>query len=78
MKKYILDQSHILGDELPLVSQDGILDITPEQILQSRECTLRNRNITKHLIKWTGYPGHDATWEWEDSLIQTYPNFVSR
>ena len=30
LKKYISDQSHILGDELPLVSQDGILDITPE------------------------------------------------
>ena len=45
LKKYVPDEHHILGDELPLVTKDGILDITLECILQSRECTLKNRTI---------------------------------
>ena len=30
LKRYVTDESHILGDELPLVTKDDILDITPE------------------------------------------------
>ena len=33
LKTYVRNESHILGDELPLVTKDGILDITPERIL---------------------------------------------
>ena len=54
LKRYVPNESHILGDELPLVTKDGILDITPERILQTRERVLCNKSIMKHLIKWTG------------------------
>ena len=60
-KKYVPDENHILGDELPLVTKEGTLDITLERILQSKECILRNKSIMEHLIKWTGYPKQDAS-----------------
>ena len=72
------DENHILGDEIPLVTKDGILDITPKWILQTRERILRNKSIIEHLVKWTGYPKQDASWEREDSLIQSYLDFFSR
>ena len=78
LKRYVPNEHHILGDELPLVFKDGILDITPKCILQSRECTLKNCTIMEHLVKWTGYPDQDATWEHEDSLVKAYPEFFSR
>ena len=76
LKKYVPDELHIL-DEQPLISKDGT-DITPERIFQTRERTLRSRAINEHLIKWTGYPEEDASWEREDTLISTYPEFMSR
>lgn len=78
LKKYVPDDNHILGDEIALVSKDGTLDINPERILQTRQRILRNRTIIEHLIKWTGYPEEDASWEREDSLLNSYPEFMSR
>ena len=78
LKKYVPDASHILGDEITLVSEDRTLEISPERILQSRERVLRNRTIMEHLIKWSGYPEEDASWEREDSLLKLYPQFMSR
>ena len=78
LKKYEPNDRHILGDEQPLVSKDGTLDISPESILQNRERILRNRTQREYLIKWTGYPEEDASWEREDSLTNTYLDFMSR
>ena len=77
-KRYVLDENHILGYELPLVTKYGILDITPKRVLQTRQSVLRNKSIMEHLITWIGYPEQDASWEREDSLIQSYPDFFSR
>ena len=78
LKKYVPDANHILDDELPLITNDGTLDIKPERILQYRTRILRNKIINEYLIKWTGYPEEDATWEREDSLVSAYPEFLSR
>ena len=78
LKKYVPHEHHILGDELSLVTKDGILDITPKHIVKSGECTLSNCTIMEHLVKCTRYPDQDATWEREDSLVKAYPNFLSR
>ena len=32
----------------------------------------------EYLVKWIGYPDHDATWEREDSLVKSYLDFVLR
>ena len=42
LKTYVPDDLHILGDEQPLISKDGTLDITPKRILQTRERTLHS------------------------------------
>ena len=78
LKKYVPDANHILDDELPLVSKDGTLDINPERVLQTRTRVLRNRTLNEYLIKWSGYPEEDATWEREDLLTTNYPDFISR
>ena len=51
LKRYVPNEHHILGDELPLVTKDGILDIALGHIFQSWECTLRNHTIMEHLVK---------------------------
>ena len=78
LKKYVPDENHILGDEMPLVSKDGTLDIQPDRILQWRERSLRNKILTEYLVKWTGYPEEDAPWETEESLMNSYSDFLSR
>ena len=78
LKKYVLDNCQILGDEQPLVSKDGTLHITPERVLQTREHVLRNRTQREYLIKWTCYPKEDASWERDDQLANSYPDFMSR
>ena len=57
----ILLKRYVPDNELPLVTQEGTLDITPEAILQTRVRTLQNCTINKYPIKWTSYPDKDAT-----------------
>ena len=78
LKKYVPDANHILSDELPLGSNNGDLAITHKRVMQSRTRILRNMTLNKYLIKWTGYPKEDATWEREDILLANYPEFMSR
>jgi hypothetical protein len=41
------------------VSVDDHVEYEVERILDSR----RRRNATEYLVKWVGYPDHDASWE---------------
>ena len=76
MKKYVPDPNHIFEDDQLQITKDGMIDIQPEAILQTRARTLQNRTMTDYLIKWLGYPEDDATWEREDTLLQDYPEFM--
>ena len=78
LKKYVPDPNHIFEDDQLQVTKDGVIDIQPEAILQTRARTLQNRMMTKHLIKWLGYPEDDATWEREETIIKDFPEFMSR
>ena len=78
LKRYIPDPTHILLDTQRITTLEGAIEIQPESILQTRVRQLRNRSINEYLIKWTGYPEEDATWEREDTLLTSYPNFLSR
>ena len=78
LKQYIPDPNHILDDETIITADDGTFAIEPQEILQTRIQTLRNREIKEHLVKWSAYPIDDATWEREDQLVQDYPSFMSR
>jgi hypothetical protein len=39
-----------------------------EEVLDTREWKLRNKNIKEYLIKWKNLPIEDATWEGEKIL----------
>ena len=78
LKKYVLDPNHIFEEDELHVTKEGVIEIQPEAILQTRMRILYNRSMNKYLIKWLGYPTDDTTWEREETLLENYPNFMSR
>ena len=78
LKKYVPDPNHILEDDQLQVTKDGVIDIQPKAILQTRARTLHNRTMNNFLIKWMGYSEDDATWEREETLLQDFPEFMAR
>jgi hypothetical protein len=42
--------------ELPLLDEEGQLELDPEEILEARERKLRSRIIREFLIRWRGLP----------------------
>ncbi|WP_208972681.1 hypothetical protein, partial [Escherichia coli] len=78
LKKYIPNPDHVLNDEQIVLPTQGILQLQPNQILETRERSLRNRVIRDHLVQWKDYPLEDATWEEETSLLKDYPELFAR
>ena len=78
LKPYIPKQDHVLDDEQAVLPAQGILELRPERILDTKERILRNRTLRDHLIQWKDYPIEDATWEEETSLLKDYPELFSR
>ena len=78
LKKYVPDPNYIFEEDELHVTKEGVIDIQPKAILQTRTRTLRNRSMNEYLIKWLGYPTDDATWEREETLLENYPDFLSR
>ena len=74
----LLHPNHIFEEDELHVTKEEVIDIQPESILQTRIRTLRNRSMNEYLIKWLEYPTDDATWEREESLLENYPDFLSR
>ena len=72
LKKYVSDPNHIVEDDQLQVTKDGVIDIQPEVVLQTRARTLQNRTMNEYLIKWMGYPEDDATWKREETLIKGF------
>ena len=48
LKQYIPEPNHILDDETIIAANDAI---QPQEILQTRIRTLRNREIKEHIVK---------------------------
>ena len=55
------------SEELPLLDEEGQLELVPEEVLEFRERKL-SRVIRECLIRWRGIPVEDATWESEQVL----------
>ena len=73
LKQYIANSEHILNtDDTILVNQEEF-PMKPEMILETKERNLRRRTIREVLVKWSGYPAEDASWEDWDSLIAQFP-----
>src|SRR4051794_26103896 len=51
----------------PAITVNDHEEYEVEQILDSRRC----RNNPEYLVKWVGYPDHDASWEPLSNLDNT-------
>jgi hypothetical protein len=66
--KKAVGQHAIISTELPPLYEQGQLILISKEVLETRECKLRNRSIKDYLIKWKNLPIEDATWEGEKIL----------
>jgi hypothetical protein len=68
----------VIGDKIPVqtifleLDEEGKIILDPEAITDTRIHQLRNRSISKYLIKWKKLPTEDSTWE-DESFIQKHP-----
>jgi len=66
--KKALGHNVVASSQLPPLDE-GQLVLIPEEILDSRERSLRKRTIREYLVKWKNLPMEDATWE-NDEVLQ--------
>jgi hypothetical protein len=50
----------------------------PMDILEVQECVTRSRRVKLYKVLWNNQSEHDATWEREDYLQDTYPFFFAK
>jgi hypothetical protein len=71
----------VIGDKIPVqiilpeLDEEGKIILDPKAITNTRIHQLRNRSISKYLIKWRKLPIEDSTWE-DDSFIQKHPELL--
>ena len=53
------------------LTEDGVLQTQPDQLLQARHTTA---GATEVLVKWQGLPDCDNSWEPPSSLLSQFPN----
>lgn len=61
---------------LPNVDKNRILQPKLEEILDRRVRLIKNRFVTKLLVRWLGQTSNDATWESFHKLNTTLPHLV--
>lgn len=55
----------------PVIVDDGSIEYEVERILDKRVRQYGRGSRTEYLVKWLGYPDHDATWEPASHLTRT-------
>ncbi|MCO5563659.1 hypothetical protein L7F22_017306 [Adiantum nelumboides] len=75
LKPYVPNPDQNLDAKQIVVLAQGVLELQPNYILETRERKLRNRSIIEHLVKWKDFPEEDATWEDEITLQKDYPTY---
>ena len=71
----------VISDKIPVQTIFPELDeeikiiLEPEAIIDTRIHQLRNRSISKYLIKWRKLSVEDSTWE-DESFIQKHPELL--
>ena len=69
--------NNVIGDNLPVqkilreLDKEGKIILKLEAVTETRTRQLRNRSISKYLIKWKNLPIEDSTWE-DDNFIQKH------
>jgi hypothetical protein len=59
------------------LDEEGKIILEPKSITEKRIRQLRNRSISKYLIKWRKLPAEDSTWE-DEFFIQEHPELLKR
>jgi hypothetical protein len=73
----------VIGDKIPVqtifpeLDEEGKIILETKSITDTRIRQLRNRSISKYLIKWRKLPAEDSTWE-DESFIQMHPELLKR
>ncbi|MCO5586342.1 hypothetical protein L7F22_040282 [Adiantum nelumboides] len=78
LKPYVPNPDQVLDAEQIVVLAQGVLELQPDYILETRERKLRNKSIIEHLVKWKDFPEENATWEDEVTLQKDYPDLPLR
>lgn len=72
---YLLGQDAVVQTELPLVGEDGQMQLEPVAILDRKLVKQHNRPVTKVLVHWSNSIPEDATWETWHDFQQRFPLF---
>ena len=71
----------VIGDKIPVqtilleLDEEGKIILELEAITDTRIRQLRNRSISKYLIKWRKLPAEDSIWE-DEPFIQKHPELL--
>ena len=73
----------VIGDKIAVqtifieLEEEAKIILEPEAITDTRTCQLRNRSISKYLIKWRKLPVENSTWE-DETFIKKHPKLLKR
>lgn len=70
-----LGNDAVVQSELPLVGEDGRIQLEPLAVLDRRLVKRNNRPFTEVLVQWTNTIPNDATWEPWHEFQQRFPHF---
>ncbi|CAL9238536.1 unnamed protein product [Arabidopsis halleri] len=75
LKQHIGSLTPVPG-QLPTLRENGYLYLQPETVLRKRTIRAGEKDIKELLIKWKDLPREDTTWEEEEQLEGSFPEFV--
>ena len=73
----------VIGENLPVqtilpeLDDEGKIILEPKAVIETRTRQLRNRSISKYLIKWNNLPTEYPTWE-DENFIQKHSELLKR
>ena len=77
LRKYILDPSHVLREQLVQLKENLTYEETHVQIVDRKEQVLRSKVIPLFKVLWKNHEREEATWEPEAQMRRQYPQFFS-
>ena len=77
LRRYIPDPSHILDHSGLVVDPDHSFSEYPICVLDRQVKQLRRHQVPLLLIQWSRRGTEEATWEIEESISTSYPEFYA-
>lgn len=51
-------------------------EVKPEAIVDKRMVKHHNKAQMQYLVKWEGFPAHEASWELAEQFEERFPDFL--